>query len=202
MAAPIINPLPPAPLTTDSGDVFDSKAFVFVGALDPFRAQLQAAADYIEGGVQAVVDATAQAVTDATQGAEAARDAAQLAETGAQTAQGLAEGARDDAVLAKGGAETAQGLSEDARNASQMAETGAVAAKDKALSIIGTVGAYPDTTAGLAATTDGQYFALDGNGRIYLNNAGVAEQITDYDSLADGIGMISAALDAINGEVV
>jgi hypothetical protein len=104
-----------------------------------------------------------------------------------------------DAQTAQGAAETAQGLAEGARDAAQTAESGAVAAESGVRSF---VGSYADTTAGLAATTDGQYFALDGAGHIYLNNAGVAEQITDYASLADGIGMISAALDAINGEVV
>ena len=117
----------------------------------------------------------------------------------AEAAQGLAEGARDDAQLAQGAAETAQGLSEDARDAAQLAEQGAESAEAGVRAV---VGSYSDTAAGLSATTDGQYFALDGSGHIYLNNAGVAEQITDYASLASAIGMISAALDAINGEVV
>ena len=107
-----------------------------------------------------------------------------------------------DAQAAQGAAETAQGLAEGARDAAQLAETGAVAAKDKAEGIIGVAGAFADTASGIAGTTDGEYFSLSTDGSVWLNNAGVAEQITDYASLADGIGMISAALDAINGQVV
>lgn len=104
-----------------------------------------------------------------------------------------------DTQAAQGAAETAQGLAEDARDGAQLAEQGAESVE---AGIRAVVGSYSDTAAGLSATTDGQYFALDGNGHIYLNSAGVAEQITDYASLAAGIGMISATLDAINGEVV
>ncbi|OJT01238.1 hypothetical protein [Marinobacter nauticus] len=185
---PEITPYPEAPQRNQAESVFVPLANTFVASLEPRRVEMQAladwmktATDYIDGGVQAVADS----VAGATQEAKDARDAAQLAESGA--------------VSAKGGAETAQGLAEDARDASQLAETGAVAAE---ATVRATVGSYPDTTTGLAATTDGQYFALDSTGNVYLNNAGAAEQITDYASLADGIGMISAALDAINGEVV
>jgi hypothetical protein len=202
MAAPQSTPLPEAPQRGEPESVFIPKSNAFVASLEPLRQELQAQADYIDGGVQAVTDATAQAVTDATQGAEDARDAAQLAEAGAQTAQGRAEDARDAAQLAETGAQTAQGLAENARDAAQLAETGAVAAKDEAAGIVGVAGVFADTASGVAGTTDGEYFALSTDGSVWLNNAGVAEQVTDYATLANAIGMISAALDAINGEVV
>lgn len=47
MAAPITNPYPPAPLLTDSGEVFDAKAFDFADSLEPRRQELQTQADWV-----------------------------------------------------------------------------------------------------------------------------------------------------------
>lgn len=63
MAAPITNPYAPAPLLTDSGEVFDAKAFEFAASLEPRRQELQAQADWINskvGGIhQEIVDEAA-----------------------------------------------------------------------------------------------------------------------------------------------
>jgi hypothetical protein len=164
---------PPAPQRGEQESVFVPKANALVASLEPRRQDLQNLADYTYARA---VDAEGFAAA--------------------------ASGSAADAQTAQGAAETAQGLAEGARDAAQTAESGAVAAKDTAEGIIGVAGAFADTASGLAGTTDGEYFALSTDGSVWLNNAGVAEQVTDYSTLADAIGMISAALDAINGEVV
>ena len=225
MAAPQSTPLPAAPQRGEPESVFIPKSNAFVASLEPFRQQLQAQADYIDGGLQ-FVDATAQAVTDAAQVAEAARDGAVGVSRTYQTAsEGIAATAdgeyftvpssdqagfldlyRNDAgspqYVRTSASSAVADQAEAARDAAQLAEAGAVAAKDKAEGIIGVAGAFADTASGIAGTTDGEYFALSTDGSVWLNNAGVAAQVTDYATLADAIGMISAALDSINGEVV
>ena len=49
MAAPISTPLPPAPSRSEGEAVFVPKANAFLGALEPFRVDLQAQADFING---------------------------------------------------------------------------------------------------------------------------------------------------------
>lgn len=75
---------------------------------------------------------------------------------------------------------------EAARDAAQLAEAGAIAASE----------IYATTTAGLAATTNGEYFLVAGAGGSfadrYLNNAGVASFQNSYPS--------KAALDAAIGQ--
>jgi hypothetical protein len=57
-----ITPLPDAPLPTDSTAVFNSKAFEFVAALDPFVTEANAlAVDVNEGAASAAADATSAA---------------------------------------------------------------------------------------------------------------------------------------------
>lgn len=51
MAAPISTALPAAPSRSDSPDVFEEKAFAFVGALEPFRVDLQAQADFVNAEI-------------------------------------------------------------------------------------------------------------------------------------------------------
>lgn len=158
MAAPQSTPLPAAPQRGEPESVFIPKSNAFVASLEPFRQELQSQADYIDDGVQAVVDATAQAVTDATQGAEAARDAAQLAEAGAQTAQGLAENARD---------------------AAQLAEMGAEDARDAAAGVSRT---YQTASEGIAATGDTEYFTVPSADQagfldLYRNDAGTPQYV-------------------------
>ncbi len=49
MAAPISTPLPPAPSRSEGEAVFVPKANAFLGALEPFRVELQAQADFVNG---------------------------------------------------------------------------------------------------------------------------------------------------------
>jgi hypothetical protein len=97
--------------------------------------------------------------------------------------------ARDTALAAQAGAE-------DAETGAVAAQTSAEAARDAAV-VSGQV--YPDTSAGLTATSDGQYFktvAANQAGFLTLwrNNAGVATEIETYPSLTG----IAQALEQAN----
>ena len=104
------------------------------------------------------------------------------------TTQALID-ARDTALAAQAGAE-------DAETGAVAAQTSAEAARDAAV-VSGQV--YPDTSAGLTATSDGQYFktvAANQAGFLTLwrNNAGVATEIETYPSLTG----IAQALEQAN----
>lgn len=104
------------------------------------------------------------------------------------TTQALID-ARDTALAAQAGAE-------DAETGAVAAQTSAEAARDAAV-VSGHV--YPDTSAGLTATSDGQYFktvAANQAGFLTLwrNNAGVATEIETYPSLTG----IAQALEQAN----
>ena len=51
MAAPISTALPAAPSASDAPSVFEEKAFAFVGALESFRVELQAQADFVNAEI-------------------------------------------------------------------------------------------------------------------------------------------------------
>lgn len=117
---PEITPYPEAPQRNQAESVFVPLANTFVSSLEPRRVEMQAladwmktATDYIDGGVQAVADS----VAGATQEAKDARDAAQLAESGAVSAKQGSEDARDMALgvnrmyetIADGQSDTAEG---------------------------------------------------------------------------------------------
>jgi hypothetical protein len=80
MAAPISTALPAAPSRSDSPDVFEEKAFAFVGALEPFRVDLQAQADFVNTNVGPGSDAetVANIAADVTTVAGVAGDITQL----------------------------------------------------------------------------------------------------------------------------
>lgn len=104
------------------------------------------------------------------------------------TTQALID-ARDTALAAQADAE-------DAETGAVAAQTSAEAARDAAV-VSGQV--YPDTSAGLTATSDGQYFktvAANQAGFLTLwrNNAGVATEIETYPSLTG----IAQALEQAN----
>lgn len=81
MAAPISTALPTAPATSDSPDVFEEKAFAFVGALEPFRVDLQAQADFVNDNVGPGSDAetVANIAADVSAVADVAPDVSLLA---------------------------------------------------------------------------------------------------------------------------
>lgn len=119
----------------------------------------------------------AQAVTDAGDAAQTVIDAGQL----------VIDSSVADAQAAEAGA--------------QSAEAGALEARDAAQA---TAGIYDDTTAGLAATVDGEYFttpsaAENGALTLYRNDAGVATEIstilTSTVTTSTGTQTLSAALD-------
>ena len=92
MAAPQSSQLPPAPQRNEAEAEFTQKANTFVAALEPFRQDLQAQADF--------VDLKVVALDDAVTAAELAQSEAEQA---AQSAQGIdtaAQLARDEAVQA------------------------------------------------------------------------------------------------------
>jgi len=92
-------------------------------------------------------------------GAETARTGAETARTGAETARTGAETAQTGALAAKSGAETAQA-------GAITAKTGAETARDAALL---NADIYASTSAGLAATSVGNYFqTYSGNSNEYL----------------------------------
>ena len=139
MAAPQINPLPPAPETSDSGEVFESKAFVFVGALEPFRQQANVQADYMEARAQ-------------------------------------------DALRYSGNASNAAIRSGQSASAASGSADRAESARDAALA---TGKTYATTSAGLAATADGDYFTVAGPTSyltLYRNDSGSESLITTYPS--------------------
>jgi len=119
---PEITPYPEAPQRNQAESVFVPLANTFVASLEPRRVEMQALADWMKVTGDTVHQELQGAADAATQQAEAARDDARLAETGAQTAQGLAEGARDDALDAAEAAEGAARTFED--TAAGLAATG------------------------------------------------------------------------------
>lgn len=83
MAAPVSTALPAAPSRADDGETFAAKADAFVGALEPFRQQLQEQADFVN-----IESVTAQSsAATATQ-----------AESNADTSRAQAQDARDSAL--------------------------------------------------------------------------------------------------------
>lgn len=77
--------------------------------------------------------------------------------------------------------------------ASDSAET-AVAAKDVALLAAIALGPFADTTAGLAATTNGQHFYTVSPANLYRNNAGNAVLTDELATLARSLGTMTPAI--------
>lgn len=123
MAAPIINPLPPAPLPSDPVEVFDQKASAFVDAQTIMVGQINAATAWVEtradnvdsavADAQAYADEAAQAAADASQDridAFTYKNAAELAASNAATSESNAA----DSELAASGYASVASLSETA----------------------------------------------------------------------------------------
>lgn len=117
---------------------------------------------------------------DAVTAAEAAQAEAEAAETAAVDA-------KDDAETAQAAAEAAQEAAEDAQAAAEAAETTAVAAAGST----GLGGAlYADTTAGLAAVGEGEYF--------YVENAdGDYVEYQDLSAVATATGLVIVGPDHV-----
>lgn len=77
--------------------------------------------------------------------------------------------------------------------AEESAET-AVAAKDVALLAAIGLGPFANTTAGLAATTNGQYFYTVSPANLYLNNAGTAVLQDELATLARSLGVMAPTI--------
>lgn len=77
--------------------------------------------------------------------------------------------------------------------AAESAET-AVAAKDVALLAAIGLGPFANTTAGLAATTNGQYFYTVSPANLYRNNAGTAVLTDELATLARSLGPFASLL--------
>ena len=78
------------------------------------------------------IDTLIEALNEGVEYAEDAKDAAQAAQTAAETAQGHAEDAQSAAETAQGHAEDAQTAAEAAQSAAEGAQTGAENARDRA----------------------------------------------------------------------
>jgi lysophospholipase L1-like esterase len=131
-----------------------------------------------ESGAWINYEAAAEAAKVA---AEAARDAAQIAETNAELAEVNAELAETNAELAETNAEAAESRAEAAQALAEAAYSALVAA--------GAPTIYASTAAGISGTTNGQYFSVPSGVSeesliLYLNNAGVAQEVKRYPSAA------------------
>lgn len=116
---------------------------------------------------------------------EAARDAAIVAKDAAQLAETNAETAETNAELAEVNAEAARDAAIVAKTAAELAKTNAEAARDAA---VVNASLYSSVAAGLAATTNGQYFTVPGADDatyliLYRNDAGTAQEVASYPSL-------------------
>lgn len=130
--------------------------------------------------VAASVTATAQAVISAEQAAIATTKATEA--SASEESAALSETNASDSEIAAAESEAA---SLDYKNLAEASKIAAEAARDIAQL---SSGIYTNTTLGLAATTDGQYFSVPQSAPsdimfdLYKNNAGVALYINSYSS--------------------
>lgn len=108
MAAPQSTPLPVAPQRNEAEAEFTEKANAFVAALEPFRQEVQAQADYVETELADLDAAVDQAVADATQAAADSADAAATSESNAAGSESTALGYRNEAEVFKNETENAR----------------------------------------------------------------------------------------------
>ncbi len=136
VSPPTIDPLPPAPLPTDTPAEFNSKGFATVAAQVVFVPQANALA--------------ANAYQNATAANERAAAAATAANTATQQAD-LAMGYRNTATQAAGTAATQAGIATDAAAISTAKRNEAVAAADLAVPAANTAGTARDQAVAAAA---------------------------------------------------
>ena len=171
--------------TTNSDYFFVPEGSEFVlylnssgSAVEQLRfASLAAAMQYASDAQQAASDAqTAQ------QAAETAQSGAEAAEANAQASATAAAESENNAAASEVVASQQAGLANDYANAaSDDADRAEAAASAATLS----AGIYDDTTAGIAATGDGEYFSTpSGDSNVYLelyrNDSGAATLIATY----------------------
>ena len=144
----------------------------YVGDVDRMAAVIGVAVN-MTSVINAVASATA-AANSATASAGSATAAAGSATT-SNDDQVLSTAAKVDSIAAKNDSVTAKDASVVAKDAALVAQAAAEAARDTTYGLTDT---YPDTAAGLAATTDTEYFTVVGSGlnyiELYLNNSGSA----------------------------
>lgn len=114
--------------------------------------------------------------------------AALTARQGAEAAQLAAENAADAAAVAQQASESASAGAATAETGALQAQTAAEAARDAA--VIGSATVYPDTAAGLAGTTVGQYFTVPSSAAdeyviLYRHDSGPVATIIKVYFLAD-----------------
>lgn len=198
MAAPQSTALPTAPQRNEAEADFVQKANAFVSALEPFRQDLQTQADWINtkaGEVSSNATAAATSEANAADSAEAAEGAAKTYD---DTTAGLAATSDGEyftvpsgqsggyldlykndagvAVLTRTSAsDQVVTDAEAARDAAQTAESGAQAHLS---AVQDTANFYADTSAGIAATVDGDHFRVMASGNtaanLYRNDSGSA----------------------------
>jgi|SRR5690554_2435577 len=119
MAAPITNPYAPAPLLTDSGEVFDSKAFEFAASLEPRRQELQAQAEWINTRANAVEQEIQDAIQPATDAAvqQATAQAGQFANDADLSAQAALASEQQAGTFASNADQSAQAAAQSATQA-------------------------------------------------------------------------------------
>lgn len=94
MSAPVVSALPQAPQRTDLPSVFSSLADAFVAALQPFRNEINALAEWMNttaGQIQINANTASTAATTATNAANTATAKAGIATTAANEASALTE---------------------------------------------------------------------------------------------------------------
>jgi len=95
MPAPQISQLPEAPSRADDGATFSNKADAFVGALEPFRQEVNTSADFVDTRADEAdgsAQSAAQSASAAAQSKIDADDAARAAEGAARTHDNVADG--------------------------------------------------------------------------------------------------------------
>lgn len=159
------------PVTADSTGVFPA---IYLDAAVTYRVMLKTAdgatvydIDPVRGYDDGAIQTAAENALAASASAVASAAAASASASTATTQAGLA-------ASAKLGAETAQAAAEAARDATVASAAPTI---------------YATSAAGIAATTDGQYFSVPSADSaeyliLYKNNAGAAQEIKRYPSTA------------------
>lgn len=160
-------------VTLSSDDKWDMENKVVKNVADPSAAQDAATKNYVD-----------TAATSLVQQAEAARDAAIVAQTAAETAETNAETAETNAETAETGAQSAQTAAESAKTGAETARDAALAAQTAA-ETAETNAETAETNAETAETNASTSATLAGN---YANKIDGAVESSNYSSKAWALG--------------